>query len=164
MAVRNGHRPLLSMSVRVTVGRRTRHNDSVPEFIEFEFADGSSVLLHTFPVAAAESQGQHGLPPGLGGAVPVGRAADRLTPLAHEALRTALRPLVPLLQEVHDTVTAVPDRPQEIAVQFGVRFGSDLKLAVVGGSAEASLTVSATWKLPDRAPVPLVPGPVLSAP
>ncbi|WP_406193145.1 hypothetical protein OH807_02235 [Kitasatospora sp. NBC_01560] len=132
------------------------------DFIEFSFDDGSSVLLRTFPVHAeqkAENEGDAGgsalggdrLPPGLGGAQPVGgrreRAAARVSALTHNALRLALRPLVPLLQEVHHTVASVPDRPDEVTVDFGVQFGSDLKLGIVGAGGQSSLTVSATWKL-----------------
>ena len=94
-----------------------------------------------------------GLPPGLGGARPVGREAKepaKVTRLAQDALRSALRPLVPLLQEVHSTMASVPYRPHEVSVEFGVVFGSDLKLGIVSGNGEASLTVSATWQLPPR--------------
>ncbi len=126
-------------------------------------------MLRTFPVApeAEEEQeseeeaaeglfgglGGDRLPPGLGGATPVGRRAERaaglVSTVTHEALRLALRPLVPLLQEVHNTVASVPDRPDEVSVDFGVRFGSDLKLGIVGNKAEANLNVSATWRLTD---------------
>ncbi|WP_425444821.1 CU044_2847 family protein [Streptomyces milbemycinicus] len=67
--------------------------------------------------------------------------------LATDALRTVLRPLGPLLQEVHDAVCAAPNPPHEINVQFGVQVGQDLKLGIVGANGQASLTVSATWQL-----------------
>ncbi|MGW2396419.1 CU044_2847 family protein [Kitasatospora sp. NPDC001664] len=127
------------------------------DYLEFTFDDGSAVLLRTFPVtsAAPAEPAPANLPPGLGGGTPVGRRAEelgeRLTALGEGALRTALSPLVPLLQQVHDTVASVPSRPHEVSVEFGVQLGADLKLGVVGGSAEASLTVSATWQLAPRA-------------
>ncbi|MGK4579998.1 CU044_2847 family protein [Kitasatospora sp. HPMI-4] len=137
-------------------------------FLEFAFTDGTSVMLHAFPAAekAAEPESEPApygsLPPGMAGGRAVGRGAEdesqedgerragRVTRLAHGSLRAALRPLVPLLQEVHDTVAGVPDRPDTVSVEFGVRFGTDLKLAVVGGSGESSLKVSATWQLPPQ--------------
>ncbi|WP_344635566.1 CU044_2847 family protein [Kitasatospora cystarginea] len=147
-------------------------------FLEFAFTDGTSVMLHAFPATepAAEPAPapvpapapQGGLPPGMAGGRAVGRdtegersqedgerRAGRVTRLAQGSLRSALRPLVPLLQEVHDTVAGVPDRPDTVSVEFGVRFGTDLKLAVVGGSGESSLKVSATWQL---APQPATGG------
>ncbi|GAA2151007.1 hypothetical protein GCM10009760_45950 [Kitasatospora kazusensis] len=140
------------------------------DYIEFSFDDGSSVMLRTFPVSREQPEapqpspqpqpspplGAPPLPPGLGGARPVGRPAGegeqpaKVTRLAQDALRSALRPLVPLLQEVHSTMASVPYRPHEVSVEFGVQFGSDLKLGIVSGSGEASLTVSATWQLPPR--------------
>ncbi len=142
------------------------------DYIEFAFDDGSSVMLRTVPamgpaapevqpvleeptvpIGAPEPGPTAGLPPGLGGARPVGREARepaKVTRLAQDALRNALRPLVPLLQEVHTTMASVPYRPNEVSVEFGVVFGSDLKLGIVSGNGEASLTVSATWHLPPR--------------
>ncbi|MFD5560806.1 CU044_2847 family protein [Kitasatospora griseola] len=133
------------------------------EYIELGLSDDTSIMLRVFPigrVAARPADGAQGAaeadwgrPPDLVGAVPVSSGAGaRTAELARDALRLALRPLVPLLQEVHDTVAAVPARPDEVSVEFGVQFGADLKLGIVGGKAEATLTVSATWKLPPAPP------------
>ncbi|MFB7665493.1 CU044_2847 family protein [Kitasatospora sp. NPDC056138] len=145
-------------------------------FFEFSFTDGTSVMLRAFPASQQQAEAAEepepepapapagGLPPGLAGGRAVGRQSEddrsdedgeqqrarRVTRLAQGSLRAALRPLVPLLQEVHDTVAEVPDRPDTVSVEFGVRFGSDLKLGIVGGSGESSLQVSATWQLPAR--------------
>ncbi|WP_280727877.1 CU044_2847 family protein [Kitasatospora sp. MAA4] len=142
----------------------------MPEYLEFEFVDGSSVLLQAFPINGEASPAAAGgsldgaldlRPPEASGGRPVARSGQgegqgegeneqphRVARLTQDALRTALRPLVPLLQEVHDTVARVPQRPHEVSVEFGVRFGSDLRLGIVGGSGEASMRVTATWQLP----------------
>ncbi|RKE21837.1 CU044_2847 family protein [Streptomyces sp. TLI_171] len=132
------------------------------DYVEFALDPGVSVRVRTYPVPAAAAAPQSALldeegelPPGYGGAAPVGipaRAAHQVAELSREALRIALSPLGPLLQEVHDTLAAVPNRPHEISVEFGVQLGSDLKLGIVGGSAEASLTIAASWRLADPAP------------
>lgn len=111
-------------------------------------------MLQTFPIAQAgvPAPDANGLPPGLGGGTPVARTPGQVASLGQDALRLALRPMVPLLQEIHDTVATVRDRPQEIAVEFGVRVGNNLKLGIVGGSADATLKVTATWKLPPSGP------------
>ncbi|MFB7945310.1 CU044_2847 family protein [Kitasatospora phosalacinea] len=155
------------------------------EYLEFELEPGVSVRLRTYPapaspVAASPATAPPGLPAddgddgddaydeddelpeGYGGAVPVAapaRVLQQAAELSRDALRLALSPLRPLLQEVHDTLVAVPDRPQEFSVEFGVQLGADLKLGIVGGSAEASLTVSATWKLPEQPPPDGSPAP-----
>ncbi|MFE1316721.1 CU044_2847 family protein [Kitasatospora phosalacinea] len=147
------------------------------EYLEFELEPGVSVRLRTYPAPpppAAPPPHLPGddeddaydeddeLPEGYGGAVPVAapaRVLQHAAELSRDALRLALSPLRPLLQEVHDTLVAVPDRPQEFSVEFGVQLGADLKLGIVGGSAEASLTVSATWKLPEQPPPDGSPAP-----
>ncbi|GDY57539.1 hypothetical protein SVIO_081620 [Streptomyces violaceusniger] len=78
---------------------------------------------------------------------PVGRAPRGAAALAVEGLQAVLRPLGPLLQEVHNAVSAAPNPPDEIQVQFGVQVGQDLKLGIVGANGQASMTISATWQL-----------------
>jgi hypothetical protein len=129
----------------------------VSEFLEVQFADGSSVLLQAFPVAelrsdqdkAVQDDGLDLLPPELAGGRPVSRGEGepgRVAKATQQALRAALSPLVPLLQEVHDTIARVPEPPHEVAVEFGVRFGSDLKLGIVGSNGEASMKIAAKWQ------------------
>ncbi|MDX3228862.1 CU044_2847 family protein [Streptomyces sp. ME19-01-6] len=131
------------------------------DYAEIVLADDTSVRLELAPVGAAPSGGpggeaggpRPGRPRGVGGVggvTPVSRPS-RTAALATDALRTVLRPLGPLLQEVHDAVSAVPNPPHEINVQFGVQVGQDLKLGIVGANGQASLTVSATWQLPAEA-------------
>ena len=87
------------------------------------------------------------LPDGIAGAAPVGRASAAAAELTSEALRFTLRPLGPLLQEVHDSVSAIKNPPQEISVEFGVQIGQDLKLGIVGARGHASLVVTASWQV-----------------
>lgn len=118
-------------------------------FLESEFDDGTAVRFLLAPAAATgqPSAQDDDLPEGMGRAVPVatgGRAA--VANLAAGTLRGALRPLGPLLQEVHDVASSVPDPPSELSVTFGVQVGQDLKLGIVGGNGQAHLTVTASWK------------------
>jgi Trypsin-co-occurring domain 1 len=134
----------------------------VPRFAEIRLDDDTSVRLELAPAGleAADLPGpapqggpdgagrERDLPDGFSGGTPVSRG--RASVLAAETLRGVLRPLGPLLQEVHDAVSAAPDRPEELSVSFGVQIGQDLKLGIVGASGQASMTVSATWRLPAR--------------
>ncbi|MEU1669558.1 CU044_2847 family protein [Streptomyces sparsogenes] len=128
------------------------------DYAEILLADDTSVRLELAPVRGAARGGPGGegggpRPPrpegtgGVGGVTPVGRGSRAAATLATDALRTVLRPLGPVLQEVHDAVRSAPNPPDEINVQFGVQVGQDLKLGIVGANGHASLTVSATWKL-----------------
>ncbi|WP_411123604.1 CU044_2847 family protein [Streptomyces sp. x-19] len=125
----------------------------VPHDAELALADGTSIRLELAPApdptrpddlpgAAAAEGFLGGTAPEAGAAHGGGRAAAE----AVAALRTVLRPLGPLLQEVHDAVTAAERPPDEVSVQFGVQVGQDLKLGVVAGSGRASLTITATWR------------------
>ncbi len=44
---------------------------------------------------------------------------------------------------------AAANPPQELSVEFGVQIGQDLKLGIVDANGQASLTITATWKLPE---------------
>ncbi|MFH9090528.1 CU044_2847 family protein [Streptomyces sp. NPDC017673] len=130
------------------------------DFVEFTFDDGTALALQVFdalPSAHAgpreEADGQESVP-GFGRSRPVARGS-RVVAATEGALNAVLAPLVPLLQRVHDTVAAVPNAPDELAVGFGVRVGADLKLSVVGATGEATMTITATWRLPS----PAVPAP-----
>jgi hypothetical protein len=97
---------------------------------------------------------------GLGPVIPVGRRREAVAAVAANALRNTLKPLGPLVQEVHDAVTAVGTPPAEITVTFGVQLSQDLKLGIVNGNGQAHLTITATWS-PQEAPSP---GPRAGAP
>ncbi|WP_053638554.1 CU044_2847 family protein [Streptomyces sp. NRRL F-4707] len=108
--------------------------------------DGSPVRFLLAPADGTPgAPSDDDLPEGMGRAVPVARGAASVARFAAGALRGALSPLGPLLQEVHDAATAVPDPPTELSVTFGVQVGQDLKLGIVGGTGTAHLTVTASW-------------------
>lgn len=116
---------------------------------EEQFEDGTPVRFLLAPVHGVTVSGPSGdedRPEGMGTAVPVASGGGAVAAFAVGTLRQALRPLGPLLQEVHDAVTAAPDPPAELSVTFGVQVGQDLKLGIVGGNGQAHLTVSASWK------------------
>jgi hypothetical protein len=127
----------------------------VPQYAEIQLDPNTSVRLELAPVGVPpQTAPTHGadadaadLPDGISGAVPVGRAGAAASELTSEALRFTLRPLGPLLQEVHDSVSAIKNPPQEISVEFGVQIGQDLKLGIVGARGHASLTVTASWQV-----------------
>jgi len=130
-----------------------RQTDRVADFVEFTFDDGTALALQVFdalPSAQADSREEaddQESVPGFGKSRPVARGS-RVVAATEGALTALLAPLVPLLQRVHDTVAAVPDAPDELSVGFGVRVGADLKLSVVGASGEATMTITANWRLP----------------
>ncbi|MDF3292552.1 CU044_2847 family protein [Streptomyces silvisoli] len=127
----------------------------MPQYAEIQLDPDTSVRLELAPVGvlqqptAADDAGSDAadLPDGIAGSAPVGRAGAAVSALTSEALRFSLRPLGPLLQEVHDSVSAIKNPPQEISVEFGVQIGQDLKLGIVGARGHASLMVTASWQV-----------------
>ncbi|MFD5635424.1 CU044_2847 family protein [Streptomyces sp. NPDC127077] len=116
---------------------------------EEQFEDGTPVRFVLTSVQGGmrpDRAGDGDRPEGMGTAVPVATAGGAVAAFAVGTLRHALRPLGQMLQEVHDAVTSAPDPPTELSVAFGVQVGQDLKLGIVGGSGQAHLTVTASWK------------------
>lgn len=129
--------------------------------MDLALTDGSQVRLElsdvgeplAVPMDVAEHPGAHDLPEGFGAAIPVSRRdGSRSATAAVTALRTALRPLGPLLDEVHDALSASANPPHEIRVEFGLQIGQDLRLGIVGASGRATMTVAATWQNSPIAP------------
>lgn len=123
------------------------HNMTMSTSAELQFDDGTPVRFLLTPAAPQEGPPEPGgaLPEGMGRAVPVSSGGGAVASLAAGTLRAALRPLGPLLQEVHDAVRAAPEPPTELSVTLGVQVGQDLKLGIVGAKGQAHLTVTATW-------------------
>ncbi|MFE3325822.1 CU044_2847 family protein [Streptomyces sp. NPDC059176] len=125
----------------------------MPEYMDVELTDGSHVRMElsgagdTLAVTDRKAVSDD-LPEGFGSAVPVARGGGeaRATTRAADALRTVLRPMGPLLDEIHSAVAGAENAPSEITVAFGVEIGQDLKLGIVGANGKATITVSATWQ------------------
>ncbi|MFE6229356.1 CU044_2847 family protein [Streptomyces sp. NPDC057854] len=118
------------------------------DFVEFNFPDGRAVLIEVWPTDDTKVgiDAEYQLP-GSAGVEPVGLGA-RVVEQAGRTLSEAFAPLVPVLSGLHDQVTSLPRKPEELTVEFGVKLTAGLKLAVVSGG-EASFNVSATWRLSD---------------
>ncbi|MGY1584747.1 CU044_2847 family protein [Streptomyces sp. MN13] len=110
----------------------------MPDYIELSLA-GADVRLELADVGEPVTDGDGWTPVASGGA--------RVTAMAADALKVTLRPLGPVLQHVHDSVMGSENPPQEVSVEFGVQIGQDLKLGIVGGSGQATMKVTATWRL-----------------
>lgn len=136
--------------------RRSGDNVIVSTTPDLELDDGTPVRFLLTPPGGAPAPpppvtDDGDLPEGMGRAVPVAAGGRAVASVAVGALRGALKPVGPLLQEVHDAVVATPEPPTELSVTFGVQVGQDLRLGIVGGSGQAHLTVTASWRpVPSR--------------
>lgn len=118
------------------------------DFSELQLADGTPVWFQLAPGDAWNGpvEPTADLPEGMGATVPVSRGGRGVADRTVGTVRSALRPLGPILQEIHDAVTGAENPPQEINVTFGVQVGQGLKLGFVTGNGQAHLTISATWR------------------
>ncbi|MER7407214.1 CU044_2847 family protein [Streptomyces sp. NPDC000070] len=117
----------------------------MPEYVELDLA-GAAVRVELADVG--EPLTPSGLPEQFGSPSPVASGSGRVAALAADGLRAALRPLGPLLDEVHTAVSGAQEPPESFTVEFGVEVGKDLKLGIVGANGKATMTVSATWRRP----------------
>ena len=129
---------------------------SVSDYVQFAFDDGTSVLVEVFPTAGAAGPGESGVDGtasvDLPAASPSVGAVSRIGDTVEKAGRTlaeVLRPLIPVLDSVHQTVSKASQPPDEITVELGLKLSSELHLVLVGGNGETGLTVSAKWNLRD---------------
>ncbi|MFI9047333.1 CU044_2847 family protein [Streptomyces sp. NPDC053427] len=110
----------------------------MPDYIELNLA-GADLRLELADVGEPPEGGDEWTPVSSGGA--------RVTAMAADALKATLRPLGPVLQHVHDSVLGTDNPPHDVSVEFGVQIGQDLKLGIVGGSGQATMKITATWRL-----------------
>ncbi|MFD9075929.1 CU044_2847 family protein [Streptomyces lasiicapitis] len=128
----------------------------MPEYLELDLAGAAlrveladvgdappSTPLSTLPGGAPD---EDGLPAEFGVPSPVSGGGGRAAALAADTLRATLRPLGPLLDQVHASVAGAEHPPEEFGVEFGIEVGKDLKLGIVGVKGTATMTVSATWR------------------
>ncbi|CAL9603428.1 CU044_2847 family protein [Streptomyces sp. enrichment culture] len=115
----------------------------MPEYLELDLA-GTAVRIEV--AAVGEASAPSGLPEEFGVPSPVAAGGGGLATLAADGLRGALRPLGPLLDEVHAAVSAAEQPPESFTVEFGVELGKDLKLGIVSAGGRATMKVSATWR------------------
>lgn len=115
----------------------------MPEYLELDLS-GAEVRVELADVGEAPESS--GLPAEFGAPSPVATGGGRVTALAADGLRLALRPLGPLLDEVHSAVSGAQQPPESFTVEFGVELGKDLKLGIVSARGRATMTVSATWR------------------
>ncbi|GCB44662.1 CU044_2847 family protein [Streptomyces sp. NL15-2K] len=115
----------------------------MPEYLELDLA-GAAVRVAVADVG--EAPPAPGLPAEFGAPSAVAVGGGRVAALAVEGLRATLRPLGPLLDEVHAAVSGAQQPPESFTVEFGVEVGKDLKLGIVSAKGKATMTVSATWR------------------
>jgi hypothetical protein len=76
------------------------------------------------------------------GVSPAGRAGLEK---AAASMRDSLGPVIGAAADMIDAFLALPRRPQEVEVQFGVTLDATVGAIIAGGSAGAHLAVTLRW-------------------
>ncbi|MBT1098347.1 CU044_2847 family protein [Streptomyces sp. Tu102] len=110
----------------------------MPEYIELNLA-GADLRLELADVGEPIANGS--------GWTPVSSGGSRVASIATDAFKATLRPLGPILQQVRDSIAGTDNPPEQVSVEFGVQIGQDLKLGIVNGSGQATMKITANWRL-----------------
>jgi Trypsin-co-occurring domain 1 len=104
----------------------------VPELVKFDFEDGSSIVIEAEDVASG----------------PVMRGGDAGTALAkaNQTFDSALRQVAPTSRAIVERFRDLPDRPDEIEVEFGLKLNAEVGAIIARTGGEANFRILLHWK------------------
>jgi Trypsin-co-occurring domain 1 len=85
-----------------------------------------------------------------GGLRPVGLFSSKKQPelaeKSNEAVNKAMNTIKNMATRVHSTVQTIENRPENVEVEFGIKFDAEVGVIVAKVTAEASMTVKMIWE------------------
>jgi len=109
-------------------------SSGMPELVEFELEDGSSILI--------ETEDTRSRPTMRGG------SASEAVVKADETFADALRRIGPTSSAIVERFRDLPQRPDEIEVEFGIKVSAEAGAIIARASGEANFRVVLRWKGP----------------
>jgi Trypsin-co-occurring domain 1 len=104
----------------------------MPNLIEFPLERGGSILIEVDAPGSGE--------------VLRGRAAGQVIEQVSQTLEEALGHVRSTADVVITQLCAIPQTPDEVSVEFGIKFGAKGSVYIAGGEAEANFKVALKWK------------------
>src|SRR5262249_14353068 len=104
----------------------------MPNLIEVPLESGGSILIE----ADAPSSGD----------VLRGKGATQVIEQVSQTLEKALGLIRSTADVVIAQLRAIPQTPDEVSVEFGIKFGAKGNIYIAGGEAEANFKVALKWK------------------
>lgn len=104
----------------------------MPNLIEVPLEKGGSILIE---VGAPTS-----------GEVLRGKGATQVIEQVSQTLEKALSHVRSTADVVIAQLRSIPQTPDEVSVEFGIRFGAKGTVYIAGGEAEANFKVALKWK------------------
>ena len=77
--------------------------------------------------------------------------AGRVVTVAQQSLHKALDPIRPITQSVLDKLRDMPQAPDRLSVEFGVKLSAETGVIIARGTTEANFTVRVEWDRSERA-------------
>ena len=84
--------------------------------------------------------------PGHGGTLRSGRGGDDLAERAKVRYEEALNNVQPAAVGVIKQVRALPDPPDEVSLELGIKLNSEMGAIIASASAEAHFVLKLTWR------------------
>ena len=104
----------------------------MPNLIEVPLEKGGSILIEVDAPTSGE--------------VLRGKAATQVIEQVSQTLEKALSHVRSTADVVIAQLRSIPQTPDEVSVEFGIRFGAKGTVYIAGGEAEANFKVALKWK------------------
>ncbi|MGP1386564.1 MAG: CU044_2847 family protein [Thainema sp.] len=104
--------------------------------VEYEIGEGQKIIVEVSE-------------PTPGGLVPVGRGSDTIVK-AQRTLSDTLDNIRPAAEAIIDKLSDLTKRPDEIAIEFGVKLSANAGAVLAAASAECNFVIHLTWKDSDN--------------
>ncbi len=102
------------------------------QLIEFPLEDGTSIVMEVDEEQA--------------GATRVSRGPGEIVSKAAQTFESAMDRLKPTAQTIIAKLRDIKDSPDEVGVEFSLKFSATAGLIIAGVGSDATLKVSLTWK------------------
>ena len=104
----------------------------MPNLIEVPLESGGSILIEVDTTRSGD--------------VLRGKSATQVVEQVSQTLENALGHVRSTADAVIAQLRAIPQTPDEVSVEFGIRFGAKGNIYIAGGEAEANFKVALKWK------------------
>jgi hypothetical protein len=104
------------------------------QLIRYEFESGDSILVETQLDEAEPGYARAGL--------------GDIVSKAPQKLQEAFGPVIRTADIIISQLESLPHRPEEISLEFGIKFSIKGDIILAGGEAEANCKVSLKWHRP----------------
>jgi Trypsin-co-occurring domain 1 len=123
-----------------------RHEHIMKRLVEFPTEDGGSILVEVDDEARLGS-----------GSTLRGGAATLMIEKARITYEEALDKIKAAADTIITKMRSLPESPDEVSVEFGIKMSADIGAILASTSAEAQFTLHLTWKRPDTILIPSPP-------